>query len=167
MGFTAIDGLPMGTRAGNLDPGVVLYLMEELGMDAKAVESLLYRESGLLGVSGVSSDMRELLASDDPRAKFAIELFTYRISRELGSLAAALGGLDAIVFTAGIGERAAPIRHGVCTQSAWLGIELDEAANERSDARISTPDSRVAAWVLPTNEELMIARHTYDIVTRT
>src|SRR5262249_50371237 len=129
MGFTAVDGLPMGTRSGSLDPGVILYLMQELKMDAGAIESLLYRESGLLGVSGVSSDMRELLESSDPQAKVAIDLFVYRISRELGSLAAALGGLDAIVFTAGIGERAAAIRDEVCRQAAWLGVELDQAAN--------------------------------------
>jgi acetate kinase len=166
MGFTAIDGLPMGTRAGNLDPGVVLYLLQSLGMDAKAIESLLYRESGLLGVSGVSSDMRELLASDDPRARFAIELFAYRIGRELGSLAAALGGLDAIVFTAGIGERAAPVRAAVCRHAAWLGVELDAAANEAGGPRIGAASARVGAWVIPTNEELMIARHTHALVKR-
>jgi acetate kinase len=165
MGFTAIDGLPMGTRAGNLDPGVVLYCMQALGMDAKAIESLLYRESGLLGVSGVSSDMRELLASDNPRAKFAIDLFAYRIGRELGSLAAALGGLDAIVFTAGIGERAAPIRAAVCRHAAWLGVELDAAANDAGGPRIGAASARAAAWVIPTNEELMIARHTQALVS--
>jgi acetate kinase len=160
MGFTAVDGLPMGTRSGSLDPGVILYLLRELGMDAAAIESLLYNESGLLGVSGVSSDMRELLASRDPRAAFAIELFVYRIGRELGSLAAALGGLDAIVFTAGIGERAAPIRAAVCERAAWLGVELDAVANAAGGPRISRVSSRVAAWVIPTDEELMIARHT-------
>ncbi len=164
MGFTAVDGLPMGTRSGNLDPGVVLYLMQELKMDAGAIESLLYKESGLLGVSGVSSDMRELLESDDPRAKFAIDLFVYRIGRELGSLAAALGGLDAIVFTAGIGERAVPIREAACRQAAWLGIELDAKANAANGPRISSAGSRVAAWVIPTNEELMIARHTLALM---
>ncbi len=160
MGFTAVDGLPMGTRTGNLDPGVVLYFMQELKMDAAAIESLLYKESGLLGVSGISSDMRELLESTDPRARLAIDLFVYRIGRELGSLAAALGGLDAIVFTAGIGERAAAIREAVCRQAEWLGVSLDTAANAAGGPRIGTASSRVAAWVIPTNEELMIARHT-------
>jgi acetate kinase len=160
MGFTALDGLPMGTRSGNLDPGVVLYLMEELRMDARAIESLLYTESGLLGVSGVSSDMRELIESPDPRAKFAIDLFVYRIGRELGSLAAALGGLDAIVFTAGIGEHAVVVREAVCRQAAWLGVDLDPAANAAGGPHISTASSRVVVWVIPTNEELMIARHT-------
>jgi acetate kinase len=161
MGFTAVDGLPMGTRTGNLDPGVVLYCMQELKMDAAAIESLLYKESGLLGVSGISSDMRELLESTDPKAKLAINLFVYRIGRELGSLAAALGGLDAIVFTAGIGEHAAPIREAVCRQAQWLGVEFDAQANAGRGPRcISAPASRVAAWVIPTNEELMIARHT-------
>ena len=129
MGFTAIDGLPMGTRCGTLDPGVVLYLVDELKMDARAIEKLLYKQSGLLGVSGVSSDMRDLLASAEPRAKFAVELFAYRIGRELGSLTAAVGGLDAVVFTAGIGEHAAPIRERVCEHAAWLGIKLDLVAN--------------------------------------
>ena len=160
MGFTAVDGLPMGTRSGSLDPGVVLYLMQELKMGPGAIESLLYNESGLLGVSGVSSDMRELLESSDPRAKFAIDLFVYRIGRELGSLAAALGGLDAIVFTAGIGERAVAVREAVCRQAAWLGVQLDTEANNAGGPRISTASSRVSAWVIPTNEELMIARHT-------
>ena len=163
MGFTAVDGLPMGTRSGSLDPGVVLYFVQELEMDAAAIEKLLYRESGLLGVSGVSSDMRELLASSDPRAKLAVDLFVYRIGRELGSLAAALGGLDAIVFTAGIGERSAEIREAVCRQAAWLGLALDPAANKAGGPRISTAASRVAAWALPTNEELMIAQHARAI----
>jgi acetate kinase len=160
MGFTAVDGLPMGTRSGSLDPGVVLYLMQDLKMDAVAIESLLYKESGLLGVSGVSSDMRELLGSSDPRAKFAIDLFVYRIGRELGSLAAALGGLDAIVFTAGIGENSPEIRRRICAASAWLGIELDDEANAGTGPRISSRSSKVSAWAIPTNEELMIARHT-------
>ena len=164
MGFTAMDGLPMGTRCGNLDPGVVLYLVDELKMDARAIEKLLYQQSGLLGVSGLSSDMRTLLASDDPRAKFAIELFVYRIGRELGSLAAALGGLDAIVFTAGIGEHAATIRERVCQSAAWLGVALDPVANAAGGPRLSTADSRVPAWVIPTNEERMIARHTRTLV---
>ncbi|HET9045331.1 MAG TPA: acetate kinase, partial [Casimicrobiaceae bacterium] len=159
MGFTAADGLPMGTRCGSLDPGVVLYLMDELKMDARAIEKLIYQESGLLGVSGISSDMRTLEASEAPGARTAIDLYAYRIGRELGSLAAALGGLDAIVFTAGIGENSRSLRARVCSEAQWLGIELDAAANERGGPRISGGKSRVAAWVLPTNEELMIARH--------
>ena len=164
MGFTAADGLPMGTRCGNLDPGVVLYLMDELEMDARAIETLIYQQSGLLGVSGISSDMRTLQESGDPRAAMAIDLFAYRIGRELGSLAASLQGVDAIVFTAGIGENSASLRARVCRDAAWLGVELDEAANERGGPRISTAASRVAAWVIPTNEELMIARHTRDVL---
>ena len=165
MGFTAVDGLPMGTRSGNLDPGVLLYLIDERGMDARAIEKLLYEQSGLLGVSGVSSDMRTLLASDDPRAKLAIELYVYRIGRELGSLAAALGGLDAIVFTAGVGENSAQIRARVCRAAAWLGVELDAAANAAGGPRVSSAASRVAAWAVPTNEELMIARHTWRLLS--
>lgn len=165
MGFTAMDGLPMGTRCGNLDPGVILYLLDEVGMDARAVEKLLYEQSGLLGVSGISSDMRTLEASQDPRARFAIELFVYRISRELGSLAATLGGLDALVFTAGIGEHSALIRERVGHAAAWLGVALDPMANARHGPRISTDSSRVSAWVIPTNEELMIARHTQQVLS--
>jgi len=164
MGFTAVDGLPMGTRCGSLDPGVILYLMRELGMDVQAVEDLVYRKSGLLGVSGVSSDMRVLLASDDARARFAVELYTYRIARELGSLAAAAQGLDALVFTAGIGEHAVPIREQVCRQARWLGVALDPAANDSGGPRVSDGLSRVAVWVIPTNEELMIARHTKAVL---
>ena len=166
MGFTAVDGLPMGTRCGALDPGVILYLMDERGMDARAVEKLIYQQSGLLGVSGLSSDMRVLLESQDARAKLAVDLFIYRIGRELGSLAAALGGLDAIVFTAGIGERAAPVRERICRQAAWLGVELDPDANAKHGPRISSATSRVAAWVVPTNEELMIARHTREVLRK-
>jgi acetate kinase len=166
MGFTAVDGLPMGTRCGAIDPGVVLYLMDERKMDPRAIEKLIYTQSGLLGVSGVSSDMRALLESPEAGAKLAVDLFVYRIGRELGSLAAALGGLDAIVFTAGIGERAAPIRERVCRNAAWLGVELDAAANARHGPRISTATSRTAAWVIPTNEELMIARHTRDLLAK-
>ena len=166
MGFTAVDGLPMGTRSGALDPGVLLYLMDERGMDARAIEKLLYSQSGLLGVSGLSSDMRVLLDSAEPRAQLAVALFVYRIGRELGSLAAALGGLDAIVFTAGIGEHAAPIRERVCRQAAWLGIEFDAVANAKHGPRISTAASRTSAWVIPTNEELMIARHTRDLLAK-
>jgi len=160
MGFTAVDGLPMGTRAGSLDPGVVLYLIDERGMDTRAVEKLLYQQSGLLGVSGIASDMRTLLASDSPRARLAIDLFVYRIGRELGSLAAALGGVDALVFTAGVGENSAEIRSRICRAARWLGVELDDAANAVGGPRISTATSRVAAWAIATNEELMIARHT-------
>ena len=160
MGFTAVDGLPMGTRSGNLDPGVVLFLMDHRGMDARAIEKLLYQQSGLLGVSGISSDMRTLLESDSPRARLAIDLFVYRIGRELGSLAAALGGLDALVFTAGVGENSSEIRARICRAAAWLGVELDEAANAAGRPRISTAQSKVAAWTIATNEELMIARHT-------
>ncbi|MBS0319375.1 MAG: acetate/propionate family kinase [Proteobacteria bacterium] len=169
LGFTALDGLPMGTRCGNLDPGVVLYLIDELGMDTRAVEKLLYQQSGLLGVSGISSDMRTLEASEDPAARFAIELFAYRIGRELGSLAAALGGLDAIVFTAGIGEHSRALRERVGRAAHWLGVTLDADANAaaRGAARISSAASRVAAWVIPTNEELMIARHTHALLMRT
>jgi acetate kinase len=160
MGFTAMDGLPMGTRCGNLDPGVLLYLMDELELDSRAIEKLLYQQSGLLGVSGISSDMRTLLGSREERAKFAVELFTYRIGRELGSLTAALGGLDALVFTAGIGEHAAQIRERVCKEAAWLGVQLDPAANAAGGPRVTAEDSRTRAWVIPTNEELMIAQHT-------
>jgi acetate kinase len=160
MGFTAMDGLPMGTRCGNLDPGVLLYLMDELKLDSRAIEKLLYQQSGLLGVSGISSDMRTLLGSREERAKFAVELFTYRIGRELGSLTAALGGLDALVFTAGIGEHAAQIRERVCNEAAWLGVQLDPAANAAGGPRVTAEDSRTRAWVIPTNEELMIAQHT-------
>jgi acetate kinase len=160
MGFTAVEGLPMGTRCGALDPGVILYLMDEMKMDARAIEILIYRQSGLLGVSGVSSDMRELLASPDPRARLAVDLFVYRIGRELGSLTAAMGGLDALVFTGGIGEHAVAIRERVCRDAGWMGIELDTSANVKSGPCISRASSRVSVWAIPTNEELMIARHT-------
>jgi len=160
MGFTAVEGLPMGTRSGSLDPGAILYLMDQRGMDARAIEKLLYKESGLLGVSGISSDMRTLLASSDPRAKLAIDLYCYRIRREVGSLTAALGGLDAIVFTGGIGENSAAIRERVGADAAWLGVEVDPIANASGGPRISTRAARVSAWSIPTNEELMIARHT-------
>jgi acetate kinase len=166
MAFTPADGLPMGTRCGALDPGVIVYLMDERKMDARAIERLLYRESGLLGVSGISSDMRTLLSSRDPAARVAIDLLVYRIRRELGSLAAALGGLDAIVFTGGIGEHAPAIRERVCHDAAWLGIELAAAANTQGGPRISAPGSRVGGWVVPTNEELMIARHTQRLLER-
>jgi acetate kinase len=167
MGFTAVEGLMMGTRTGALDPGVLLYLMDYDGMDVKALTHLLYKESGLLGVSGISSDMRVLLASDKPEAKEAVDLFCYRIVREIGSLAAALGGLDALVFTGGIGEHAAPVREMVCQQLGWLGLDFDAVANTTTAGkagRISSPTSRVAALVLPTNEEWMLARHTDELL---
>ena len=164
MGFTAVDGLMMGTRTGNLDPGVVLYLMDQRGMDARAVEKLLYSQSGLLGISGVSSDMRTLLESHEPRAALAVDLYCYRIRRELGSLAAALGGVDALVFTGGIGENSARIRARVLDDAAWLGVQRDAAANEAGGPLLSTGASRVLALALPTNEELMIATHTRDVI---
>ncbi len=164
MGFTAIDGLVMGTRTGNLDPGVLLYLMDQKGMDVGQLTDLLYKESGLLGVSGISSDMRDLLASPAPEAAEAIALFCYRIGRELGSLAAAAGGVDAIVFTGGIGEHAASIRQAVVEQAAWLGARLDPAANAAHATRIDAPDSRLALAIIPTNEEWMIARHTLALL---
>jgi acetate kinase len=160
MGFTALDGLPMGTRSGALDPGVILYLLQQQRMTSDEIERLLYERSGLLGVSGVSSDMRTLLASALPAAKEAIDLFVYRIGRELGSLAAALGGLDALVFTGGIGEHAAEIRARVCQDARWLGLALDPHANAVAGPRISRQGSSVSAWVIPTDENVMIARHT-------
>lgn len=167
MGFTAIDGLPMGTRCGSLDPGVILFLLENRKMEPRAVEKMLYSESGLLGISGVSSDVRTLLQSTDPNAKLALDFYIYRIGRELGSLAAALGGLDAIVFTAGVGENAAVLRERVCRDAAWLGIDLDASANAEGGPRITSAQSRVTGWVIPTNEELMIARHTVRVLGTT
>ena len=164
MGFSAMDGLPMGTRPGNLDPGVVLYLSQEKGMAAADLVDLFYKRSGLLGISDISNDMRILQESDDPRAAEAIDVFVYRIQRELGSLAAALGGLDALVFTAGVGENSAAIRARVCEDAGWLGLKLDRQANAKGQSKISQEDSQVAAWVIPTNEELMIATHTRDIL---
>ncbi len=164
MAFTALDGLPMGTRCGNLDPGVLLYLMEERGMSVAEVSDLLYYHSGLKGVSGISNDIRTLLASRDPHAQEAIELFVYRVGRELGSLTAALGGLDALVFTGGIGEHIVPIRARVCHAAQWLGVSLDEAANERGGPCISSADSAISVWVIPTDEEYMIARHTLAVL---
>jgi acetate kinase len=162
-GFSAVEGLPMGTRCGALDPGVLIFLMEHQGLDTGQLVELIYKKSGLLGVSGISSDMRELLASRDERASEAVELFVYRIVREMGSLAAALGGLDAVVFTGGIGEHAAEIRSRVCKDSRWLGIVLDEEANNKGGPKISGADSSVSVWVIPTNEELMIAQHTLSL----
>jgi len=160
MAFTALDGLLMGTRCGALDPGVILYLMDAHGMDSAAIQDLVYKKSGLLGVSGVSADMRQLRASSDPAAAEAIALFAYRVVREIGSMAAALGGVDAVVFTGGIGEHDAAARSEIAMACRWLGLELDPEANGGGEGRISTAGSRVAAWVVPTNEELMIARHT-------
>jgi acetate kinase len=164
MGFTAVEGLPMGTRCGSIDPGVILHLIDQLNMDTRSIEKLIYTESGLLGVSGISSDMRTLLASEDPRAKTAIDLFVYRIGREIGSLAAAMGGLNAIVFTAGIGENAPAIRRRVCRDAAWLGVQFDEAANAANRTCISTPASPVSVWIVPTDEEIMIARYTQRLL---
>jgi acetate kinase len=164
MGFTAVEGLMMGTRTGSLDPGAVLYLMDQRGMDARAIEKLLYSQSGLLGISGVSSDMRTLLESGEPRARLAIDLYCYRIRRELGSLAAALGGVDALVFTGGIGENSAAIRARVLDDAAWLGVERDVAANAAGGPLLTTPASRVLAFAVPTNEELMIATHTRNVI---
>jgi acetate kinase len=166
MGFTALDGLPMGTRCGELDAGVVLHLIQQKGMTAEQLVDLLYRRSGMLGLSGISSDFRQLLASDDARAKFAVEVFCYRVAGHIASLAAALGGLDGIVFTAGVGENAAPVRSAICRACAWLGLELDEAANGGHKERINTPSSRVDAFVIRTDENLMIARHARTLVAR-
>ena len=162
MGFTALDGLPMGTRPGQLDPGVVLHLLRD--MSAQAVSDLLYHRSGLKGLSGISNDMRELLESEDPRASFAIDHFVHRCALNAGMLAAALGGLDAFVFTGGIGENAAPIRARISEGLAWLGAQLDPAANDADGSVISEAGSRVALHVMPTDEELMIARHTLAII---
>jgi acetate kinase len=164
MSFTALDGLCMGTRPGALDPGIVLYLLQQLGLSVKQVEEVLYKKSGLLGISGISNDMRDLLGRTEPEARLAVDYFVYRAAKEIGALAAALGGVDALVFTAGIGENSAEIRRWLCESSAWLGIELDEAANAGKGPRISTPKSKVSAWVIPTNEELMIARHTASLL---
>ena len=160
LGFTALDGLCMGTRPGTVDPGVILYLFQGLGLSVKDVEAILYKKSGLLGISGISNDMRALLASSDSAARLAVDYIVYRAAKEIGALCAALGGIDGLVFTAGIGENSPEIRRRICQASAWLGIELDEAANSSKGPRISTTASRVSVWMIPTNEELMIARHT-------
>ncbi|HET9314900.1 MAG TPA: acetate/propionate family kinase [Vicinamibacteria bacterium] len=160
LGFTALDGLCMGTRPGALDPGVVLHLFQGLGLSPKDVETLLYKKSGLIGVSGISNDMRDLVDRDDPRARLAVDYFVYRAAKEIGALAAVLRGVDALVFTAGIGENSVEIRRRICEASAWLGIEIYDAANAAQGPRISRVNSKVSAWVIPTNEELMIARHT-------
>jgi len=160
LGFTALDGLCMGTRPGSLDPGVILYLFQTLGLSAKDVETMLYKKSGLLAISGISNDMRDLIGSAESSAVLAVDYFVYRAAREIGALASVLGGLDGLVFTAGIGENSAAIRERICRASAWLGIDLDPNANQGKGPRLSRPGSRVSAWVIPTNEELMIARHT-------
>jgi acetate kinase len=164
MGFTALDGLLMGTRPGSLDAGVILYLLQQEGLSPKQLENLLYKQSGLLGLSGISNDMRVLLDSTEPQARLAIDYFVYRVSREIGSLAAAMGGLDALIFTAGIGENSPQIRQLICEQATWLGVDFDATANESNVDRISCENSRVSVWVIPTNEELMIAQHTQAIL---
>jgi len=164
MGFTALDGLCMGTRPGGLDPGIVLYLMQGLGYPAGKIEEILYKKSGLLGLSGISNDMRDLLARTEPEARLAVDYFVFRAAKEIGALAASLGGVDALVFTAGIGENSPEVRRRISVASAWLGLELDDAANEARGPRISKPASKVSAWVIPTNEELMIARHTRTLL---
>src|SRR5580765_5174122 len=164
LGFTALDGLCMGTRPGALDPGVVLYLFQNLGLTAKEVEAILYKKSGLLGISGTSNDMRDLLASSEPAAQLALDYFVYRAAKEIGGLAAVLGGLDGLVFTAGIGENSPEIRRRICESAVWLGLELDAEANDNQGPRISTLQSKVSTWVIPTNEEIMIARHTGSLL---
>jgi acetate kinase len=160
LGFTALDGLCMGTRPGAVDPGVILYLFQNLGLSAKDVETMLYKKSGLIGISGISNDMRDLLGNSDPAARLAVDYFVYRAAKEIGALTAVLGGLDGLVFTAGIGENSAEVRSRISEASAWLGLELDAEANRANKGRISKKSSRVSAWVIPTNEELIIARHT-------
>jgi len=164
LGFTALDGLCMGTRPGSLDPGVVLYLFQGLGLSAAEVESVLYKKSGLVGISGISNDMRDLLENSAPDARLAVDYFVYRVAKEMGGLVAVLGGVDGLVFTAGIGEKSVEIRRRICESAAWLGVELDPAANAAAGPRISTRGSRVSVWVIPTNEELMIARHTQGLL---
>jgi acetate kinase len=160
LGFTALDGLCMGTRPGSVDPGVILYLFQNLGLTPKDVEGILYKKSGLLGISGISNDMRDLLGNAEPAARLAVDYFIYQAAKEIGALTAALGGLDGLVFTAGIGENSAEIRRRICEASRWLGIDLDHEANNNRGPRITRAGSKVSAWVIPTNEELMIARHT-------
>jgi acetate kinase len=160
LGFTALDGLCMGTRPGALDPGVVLYLFQSLGLSPKDVETILYKKSGLLGISGISPDMRELLGRSEGEARLAVDYFVYRAAKEIGALSAVLGGIDGLVFTAGVGENSAEIRRRICEASRWLGVELDAEANAGQGPRISARQSKVSAWVIPTNEELVIARHT-------
>jgi acetate kinase len=164
LGFTALDGLCMGTRPGALDPGVVLYLFQNLGLTPEEVETVLYKQSGLLGISGISNDMRDLLARSEPDARLAVDYFVYRAAKEIGALAAVLGGIDGLVFTAGIGENSPEIRRRICEAFSWLGAELDVQANASGGPRISTRQSKISAWVVPTNEELMIARHTWSLL---
>jgi acetate kinase len=164
LGFTALDGLCMGTRPGALDPGVVLYLFQGLGLSPKEVEATLYKKSGLLAISGISNDMRDLLAANEPDAQLAVDYFVYRAAKEIGALVAVLGGIDGLVFTAGIGENSPEIRRRICKSAAWLGLELDAHANTHQGPRISTPKSKVSTWVIPTNEEIMIARHTGSLL---
>jgi acetate kinase len=159
LGFTALDGLCMGTRPGAVDPGVILHLFQTMKLTAADVEKLLYKQSGLLGISGISNDMRDLVDNPDPAARLAVDYFVYQAAKQIGSLAAVLGGVDALVFTAGIGEHSAEIRRRICEASAWLGVTLSPTANAAHETRISAADSRVSAWMIPTNEELMIARH--------
>lgn len=163
MAFTGLDGLPMGTRCGQIDPGVLLYLVSEKGYGAKELERFLYHETGLRGLSGISNDVRDLLASEDQRARLALDYFVYRVERELGALAAAMQGVDAVVLTAGISENSPEMRARICRGAAWLGLRLDEAANLGGGPRISAPDSQVSAWVIPTDEERMIAEHTLKV----
>jgi acetate kinase len=165
LGFTALDGLPMGTRPGQLDPGVVLYLVAEKGMSPTAVQDLFYKESGLKGLSGISNDVRELQDSKDPKAAFALDYFAYRAGLYVGMLAAALGGLDAFVFTAGIGENSPTMRARIAERLTWLGVGLDATANNKGSTLISKKDSRIPIYVIPTNEELMIARHTLELLS--
>jgi acetate kinase len=164
LGFTALDGLCMGTRPGALDPGVVLHLFQGLKLSAAEVENLLYKKSGLLGISGISNDMRDLLGRTEPEASLAVDYFVYRVAKEIGALAAVLGGIDGLVFTAGIGENSPEIRQRICSACTWLGLELDASANLGHGPEISTARSKVSAWVIPTNEELMIARHTGSLL---
>ena len=164
LGFTALDGLCMGTRPGSIDPGVVLYLFQNLNLSVKEVETILYKKSGLLGISGISNDMRNLLGNSESSAQLAVDYFVYRAAKEIGALAAVLGGVDGVVFTAGVGENSAEIRQRICAACAWLGIELDAEANRSKTTRISSTQSKISVWVIPTNEELMIARHTGELL---
>jgi acetate kinase len=164
LGFTALDGLCMGTRPGAIDPGVVLHLFQGLKLSTAEVETLLYKKSGLLGISGISNDMRDLLGRPEPDARLAVDYFVYRAAKEIGALAAVLGGIDGLVFTAGIGENSPEIRQRICNACAWLGVDLDDNANRNHGPQISTAHSKVSVWVIPTNEELMIARHTGSLL---
>jgi acetate kinase len=164
MGFSPLDGIPMGTRPGCIDPGVLLHLVGQRGTTPAALERLLYKESGLLGLSGISNDMRLLLESPDPRARLAVDYFVHYVAKEIGGLAAVLGGVDGLVFTAGIGENSAEIRARLVAACEWLGVELDVQANQGGGPRISAAGSAVSAWVVPTNEELMIAQHTLRLL---